>query len=343
MNADPADVKDRLALSVATIAEMFLPDGRAEGIEWRGHGPDGAAWGVVLRGRKVGCWQNFGAGTGGVSLLSFVRDVHCQGDHTRAWRWALDFIGDKIETPIARAPGPAPVRTPANGENGKGMWLKADAFAWAGPVGLYLQGRGIDPLRLARPPGALRFHAALWNAEHACHLPAMVAAIVDPISHQHIATHRTYLARGDDRWTKANVAKPKKVLGPFAGGIIPLTRGPSGKAWRQMAPGETLVLAEGIENALTVAMFYPEARAAAYVSASNLLNVDLPDTVAHVILVRDRDGLNVPLNDARGLAVGCWREEGREVSLWNPPAGEHDANDAWRAELAAELAAVRSQ
>lgn len=331
-NADPAEVKRRLALSVATLAERLLPDGHIEGMEWRGHGPDGAAWGVVLRGRKIGYWQNFGAGVGGTSLLSLIRDVVCNGDHKVAWTWALEFLGDSSIghiPPERRAPA-APPAKPA--DTGKGMWLAASPFAWSGPVGQYLQGRGIDPMRFTRELGSLRFHQSCWCAEIQAHGPAMLAAILNPITREHMATHRTWITpTPDNRWAKAGLIAPKKVVGSFAGGFIPLTRGASDRPWKTMRPGETLVLAEGIENALTVAQFYPGARSAAYVAAGNLLNVDLPEQIEHIILVRDRDGFNPPINDARGLAIGCWREEGREVSVWEPPLDYHDANDYWRA------------
>src|SRR5262249_23239692 len=146
--------------------------------------------------------------------------------------------------------------------------------------------------------GALRYHWHCWNAEAKCHLPALVAAVIHPLTHQRIATHRTYLWQQDGEWVKARLEAPKKLLGPSAGGIIPLTRGATRRRFTLARPPDRLLLAEGIENALTVAQWYPEHRTIAYLSAGNLLAVDLPEAFTDILLVRDRDGENIAVNQA---------------------------------------------
>lgn len=327
----PDDLKEQLAVRIQALAAMLIPDGQCEGSEWRGHGPDGAKWGVVIKGGKIGYYQNFGSGKGGVSALGLIRDAVCQGDPRRAYIWALKFLGDDVLLP----PAMRPAKPPATRENvstvtGLGQFIQAQEFAWDNPVGLYLQARGIVPDKFRRPLRALRFDPRSYHKEGDAHLPAMLAAIIDPTSRKHIALHRTYLGRDGNGWCKSKVVPAKKVLGSFQGGIIPLTRGASGKPFGKIPDGDSCLMAEGIENALTVAQWFPELRALSCIAVANMPQVALPPEIASVMLVRDRDGENAPVKAARDRAVTRWLEEGRGVSLWEPPADCKDANDYWR-------------
>ena len=100
-----------------------------------------------------------------------------------------------------------------------------------------------------------------------------------------------------------------------------------------------VLIAEGIENALTAAQWYPELRALACVAAANLPLVRLPEQVPSVMLVRDRDGENLAIKDARDRALVRWTAEGRAVAIWEPPEQYKDANDFWQAHQAGECAA----
>jgi len=331
----PETVKRHLALRMLTLAREVAPDGKLSGREWSGHGPDGAKWGIVITGDKAGRWQNFGSGAGGQSGLSLIRDAFCGGDHRAAWRWALDWLGEAADQPAAPVAAPA-AKPPARERNAGaiGLFLHAWLFDWDGPVGRYLIGRGIDPAAFGHAPiGSLRFHPQCWNAERQMHMPAMVAAVIDPLTRVHIATHRTWLAGDGRRWVKAPLETPKKLLGPALGGVIPLTRGASARSLAKAPAGDLALLGEGIENTLTVAQWHPDRRALAYVSAGNLAAIELPETLADLVLVLDRDGENVAVNDVRRETLAHWSHEGRRVSVWQPPAGFKDANDYWRHEL----------
>ena len=332
---DPDAVKALLAASADEVLARVLPGGKVHGNEYRATGPDGSKWAVVIRGAKTGAWQCYGsAGVAGRSFLSLIRDAACQGDHVAAFKWALYFVGgddDRARLPPPRsiAQTAAPRTEPAP-DNGMGIYLRATPFDWSNPVGLYLRGRGIQPGLFPRPPLALRYHAGLWNAERQAHLPAMVAPIMNPETRKQIAIHRTWLqpgGHGETNWIKARVETPKKVRGAFKGGIIPLTRGASGKQWAKAPEGDHLLLAEGIENALSVAQLEPDWRVIAYVAANNLLELRLPSAFTSVCLVADRDGENWSVTEDRDIAQEQWRIEGREVFLWEPPAGVKDAND----------------
>jgi hypothetical protein len=329
---DPDAVKALLAASADDVLARVLPGGKIHGSEYRATGPDGSKWAVVVRGAKTGAWQCYGsAGVAGRSFLSLIRDAACQGDHVAAFKWALYFVGGddnraRLPPPRSIAQTAAPRTEPAS-DNGMGIYLHAQAFDWANPVGLYLRGRGIDP-GWVHAPAALRYHPELWCAEVQKRLPAMVAPIINCETRKQTAIHRTWLepARGFG-WRKASLDTPKKVRGPYKGGFIPLLRGPSDKRWRQAPAGDHLLLAEGIENALSVAQLEPTWRVCAYVAANNLLELRLPAVFTSVCLVADRDGENWSVTEDRDIAREQWRIEGREVHDWTPPPGVKDAND----------------
>jgi Toprim domain len=329
---DPDAVKALLAASADEILARVLPGGKITGSEYRATGPDGSKWAVVVRGGKTGAWQCYGAaGVAGRSFLSLIRDAACQGDHLAAFQWALAFVGGDEHR--ARLPPPrsvaiaAPPQTEPAADNGMGMYLHAKEFDWGNPVGLYLRGRGIEPAAIGIP-AALRYHPELWCAERQRKMPAMVAPIINCETRKQTAIHRTWLEPVSPfGWRKAALDTPKKVRGPYKGGMIPLTRGPSGKRWRQAPEGDRLLLAEGIENALSVAQLEPDWRAIAYVAANNLLELKLPSVFTSVCLVADRDGENWSVTEDRDIAREQWRIEGREVHDWTPPPGVKDAND----------------
>lgn len=319
-------VKALLASQSNDLLAYLLPGGRMVSGEYRARGPDGSLWAVQVTGSKAGAWISGQAGLAGRSYLSLIRDIACDGDHLRAYKFALQFIGEDT-APLPRATPRAvrPIAAPDPASNGLGIYLHADEFNWNNPVGRYLQNRGIEPELFDRPIRVLRYHRTLHNAECRAALPGMLAAIVDPQTSRQIALHRTWL--DGPPWRKAAVRTPKKVLGPYGGGLIPLTRGASGCAWRKAPDGDWLLLAEGIENALAVAGDEPDYRAAAYVSANNLLQLRLPAAFKKICLVVDRDGENWSVTEDREIALEQWRTEGRSVGIWEPPEGVKDAAD----------------
>lgn len=134
----------------------------------------------------------------------------------------------------------------------------------------YLRGRGITcPM-----PDMLRFHPACWHPT-GHRLPAMVARVKGSDGY---AVHRTYLK--PDGSGKAEVEPAKAMLGNCAGGAVRLIE----------AEGQ-LVVAEGIETALSLASGLLQAPATiwAALSTSGMKNLRLPASPSRLTVASDGD------------------------------------------------------
>ena len=171
-------------------------------------------------------------------------------------------------------------------------------------VETYLRARGIT----APLPDSLRFDPSCWHAT-ARRFPAMVAKVEGA---GRFAVHRTYLR--DDGTGKADVDPAKAMLGAVAGGAVRLSE----------ASGP-LVLAEGIETALSLASGLVRGPVTlwAALSASGLRAVRLPPDPSQVIIATDGD--RAGREAAQALAAKA-HAQGWAVSLLPAPEGA-DWND----------------
>lgn len=153
----------------------------------------------------------------------------------------------------------------------------------------------------------------------------MVAAILALDGHL-VGVHRTWLALGAGGvWGKAPVRNAKMSLGSVAGAAVPISPGAAGARLRDAPPAEPIVVGEGIETCLSVAIACPDLRVLCAVSLANLGAVALPPQVRSVILAADND--EAP-GARRGLAraIEAHRAAGREVRVARSPIGK-DFND----------------
>jgi hypothetical protein len=171
-------------------------------------------------------------------------------------------------------------------------------------VEAYLAARG---LHLPAPP-TLRFHAGLKHRSGGI-WPAMVALVTRGSDGTPLAIHRTFVAH--DGAKKAPVNPSKMMLGPCRGGAV-----------RLAAPGNVLMIGEGIETCLA-AMLATGQPAWAALSTSGLRALDLPNDVREVIVLADGDD---PGEAAARDCAWRWTREGRRVRIARPPQGM-DFND----------------
>lgn len=340
--ADAAELARMLGGHMATLAPELLPGGRREGAEWVAGdltGGPGRSLSVRLTGGKAGVWADFASGEAG-DALALVAAVHFRGDIGLAMRWARAWLGLSQDAPRTtpaerRAADERREAEAAREAEGRrraavALFLEARERIAGTPAGDYLAGRGIDLAALGRQPRCLRFHPAAWCAEAGAKLPALLAAINDGDG-QHVATHRTWLARdASGTWCKAPLRDPKKSLGSYAGGCIRLWRGSTGRNLRDAQPGEAVAIAEGIETALSVAVACPELRVLAAVSLANMGRLILPAPIATVTLCADDDGDNLAAAELVTRAAERFAREGRAVRIARPPQGDGDFNDTLR-------------
>jgi hypothetical protein len=352
VSAPAHDIRAIVAMLAARIEELareLLPAGRREGAEWRCGsvaGEAGQSLGIHLAGPRAGIWADFSASDPRMKgdALDLVAMCLFAGDKRQAVRWAREWLGlaasagpwhtTRAAVPDKKARRAAELDAEGRTLKAKRLWLDAQPIAGS-PAAAYLAARGIDLDALPRPPGALRFDPACWSSEHQAPMPAMLAAITR--RGEHVATHRTYLAEERGTWRKAPLRAPKMVLGGFAGGLIALARGASGQPLARATEADTLAIAEGIEDALTLALHDPALRVVACVSLANMANLQLPDAMLDLVLVFDRDGENAAARAARERAVRTYLEQGRSVRELRPPEGHKDLN-AWHQALRAVAA-----
>ena len=169
----------------------------------------------------------------------------------------------------------------------------------------YFKGRGIKcPL-----PDTLRFHPNTWHGATAQCLPAIVAIVAGVAG---VAVHRTYLS--PDGAGKAPVTPNKAMLGAVSGGAVRLFDGQP-----------TLVVAEGIETALSLrsGLLAKPVSIWAALSSSNLGKLRLPESPGVLIIAVDGD--DAGRSSAHSLAMRA-NGLGWKVSLLPAPDG-HDWND----------------
>lgn len=283
-----------------------LPGGRFEGSEFvcgSVAGEGGRSMSVCLRGPRRGLWKDFaGPSDHHGDVIDLVRHVLFGGNKADAIRWMIGYCGldDTSHEDIAQRRAQARKRAERRrAEDEKQaremrarafqMWkFEASAELAGTPVEKYLNGRGIL-LDLMSSSGSLRYHPALYSSEARRRYPAMVALIVNAAG-QPLAAHRTWLeVQQDGSVKKARLQAAKKVLGLYKGGYISIAKGTSGKPLSAAPAGEHVAIAEGIEDCLTAAMIWPDARIMAGISLDNLRNVPVPASCGRLTIIGDND------------------------------------------------------
>ncbi len=305
-----------LAERAEALCRDLLPEGRREGAEWRCgsvQGEPGKSLGVHLTGAKAGVWSDFAPGQGGdaLDLVKAARNL----DTPSAIKWAKDWLGIQDDSHgktvcqrTAPAPEPPPTKSSPDAERNatfaRRIWSESQPAAET-PVARYLASRGIT----IEPPPTLRYHPALKHGPTGLHLPAMIAGVAIWPAREVVAIHRTFLTATGD--SKAPVSQNKMMLGPCAGGAV------------RLSPfGNDLVLAEGIETALSVLQASGKP-VWACLSTSGLKSVLLPPEVATVTIAADGDEPGIT---AAEEAASRFYREGRDVKIAKPPPGM-DFND----------------
>lgn len=171
-------------------------------------------------------------------------------------------------------------------------------------VETYLNNRG---LLLEHIPEAIRYHPNLYHKPSNKHFPAMLSAVTKYGIDNLIALHRTYLK--DDGAGKADISPNKMMLGKVKSGAVVITT----------ADSSTLLIAEGIETALSV---YRATGFSTWASLSawGMVSLQVPpiDITQKIIIVADADVTGI--TSANKLATKLL-DEGYKVSIAMPSQG----------------------
>ena len=225
----------------------------------------------ALRGEHAGAWIDFDGNSGGGVLSTLEHGTGLTG------RELIEHATEVARCAPVNNPAAATAQTPdAKAEQSRReiAFILSRCQAIAGtPAEVYLRSRGLQ----APDAPSLLFHPDLTYWETRTGHPAMVAVVCDTAG-ETAAVHRTYLA--PDGAAKADVAKPRMMLGPLGGGAVRLA---------PIGGNGVLGLAEGVETALAVMTACPELPVWAALSAGNLEQVQLPPEVSRVVLLADHD------------------------------------------------------
>ena len=295
------------ALSEHALAacQAWLPRGSREGRWWcvgniAGEPGDSLQVRLAPPG-TVGKWNDTATGEHG-DLLDIL--VHREGSYALALQTARQFLALPHDIPVSTPAARRRSRRPSTTSTARAarIWaetdpLTPDTHAWA-----YLANRGIR--FRAEAPAQLRAHPALryWHDGISATLPALVGRIDgDPC-----AIHRTWI--DPHTHEKADLPKPRLALGPLRGRGVTLWRGTT-----------TIIVAEGIETALSVPDISPGATVIATLSAGTLTSWQWPSDCPLLIIAPDNDPPGV---DAARALLDRTRDAGLRAHVYMTSRGD---------------------
>jgi putative DNA primase/helicase len=211
-------LKRGLAERAPDLIPQLFPRGRisSNGREWRtantrGDPPkkDGSCV-FTLTGPFAGYHQDWSTGEEGDQLATLGLVTGLAG--RELFEHATEIIGTKAKSNGTSRCEPAKVDRTLDAQ----FTLRLCGLAVDTPVETYLNSRGLD----LPPCDDIKFHPSLTDYDAKLGRPGMVAIVRDPETGKRLGIHRTYLA--DDGAAKADMAKPKMMLGPCGGGVVML-------------------------------------------------------------------------------------------------------------------------
>ncbi|WP_414462938.1 toprim domain-containing protein [Hyphomicrobium sp. DY-1] len=308
-----SEIKAMLQTQIEPLARALCPQGSRSGKWWLASNPtradDKPSLGIGLTG-VPGAWKDFATGDAGdvFDLIAYVngfpsmkQDVRETMRFARAWLGIEGAAPAQVQTRIhaakvdaERRAKEAAARLEKAQRRAKAIYLDAKKLPFNDTLAAtYLATRGLDVRTLGRPLGCLGYLDEMWHSDSDSKWPVMIAAFTDNDGRA-VAIHRTYLAR--DGRSKAPVTPARKIWPAFGGAAIRLWRGESGlsidkanEQARKHGTRETLILVEGVEDGLSVAIAAPQYRVWCAGSLSNLANIKLPECVDEVIVCADND------------------------------------------------------
>lgn len=323
---DTAQIKEGLKARIEALCVKLLPDGRRQGRLWVAHNPvtcdhaQSPEFKVALT-RDVGAWKDWRSGDKG-DVIGLIQ--YCQAsDFRQALDWARDFLGLRSMSyaerkRFAAQADEAREKARLDGERLRLERMKRAERLWssgfqdgAGSAAeaharLYFAARGcpIDAI-VNRDRATMRFasDAEYWKRAEYAHengrrrkvkdgprFPAVLSAMRAPTG-QVTAVHCTFLdPLGPRKLPVGSEENSKMMFGEAKGSMIRISHGPEGEPPETARLPHPLVLCEGVEDGLSLALALPDARvwAAGSLSAMASAPVWLP-CVSLVVVAQDND------------------------------------------------------
>jgi hypothetical protein len=301
------EINTPLLLHAYNLITRWLPSGHFEYPDYVALNPTRAdrRKGSFRINCKTGQWIDFATNDKGGDLISLYAYIHSlsQKEAVQILKQILNtqnFSKIKMHLPkVSKSPK-------VNADVVKNIWRQC-LTAQNTIVEKYLNTRGCS----GDIPLTIKYHPKLYHRPTESYYPAMVGAVQVWPESEIIGIHRTYLEHAG--LSKALIKPNKMMLGKVNGGVVRLS-----------PPGKMLVLAEGIETALSV-YFSTGLQTWATLSTSGLMSVKLPplDITQEIIIAADNDAAG--LKAAHVLKDRLFKE-GYTIRIALPDKGS-DFND----------------
>lgn len=359
-----AEIKALLQMRVRELVERVLPTARFAGayatVNLKHPGRPGGQLVVWLRGSSPGAWKDYLGGDKGdvIDLVAYA--VHNRSrpysreDRIKAIEWARGFLGLADMPPAERvkarrlAEHRAAERQANEAEREArarrrafDMWNAARPIAQGAAAVAYLAGRGIRLDQVPNLEADLRFAPSLewWMGAQRDEshrklrpgpsFPAIVSAMRNEAG-AIMAVHCTFLA--PDGSGKAPVDKPKLMWPGVKGCVIRIAKGASGRTPEEAAAAgerDLVVICEGLEDGLSIAMARPDLRVWACGSLAGIAGAPALPCVRGFIVAADNDWQTPAAVAQLERALERLRTHGVPVTVAHSPTGK-DFNDCLR-------------
>ena len=307
---------------------------------------------IWTQGAGAGAWKDYACDDKGdvFDLIQYLARPR-PAEKIDVYWWALDWLGwdrghvrtlaedaaarQRREREIRAEEARAQAMEKARSAELFKLWLGLPPIAGT-PAERYLkEARGLPIERLAHQPGALRWAEAVEFADpETGEVHEWRHCMVSAVTRGKAVTglHRTFLT--PDGAGKAQRRKAKTMIGSVAGGAIRISPGPSGLSptmAEKKGRTDPLIVTEGIEDALTLAIARPDCRVWAAGSLSLMGLLDWPGCASAVVLAADNDWDKPEAVAAFERVEAHWRAQanGRPVAVIRAALGK-DFNDMAR-------------
>ena len=271
----PGEISKKLANRVHEFAPQLLPNGKRAGNYWQAgnaQGEAGTSLYLHLSGNKPGKWRDAATGEHG-DMLDLIAEQNGKS-LKRAIPIALKMLGENpVGTPKSNRDD---IDTIDTRKSALRLWRYSKKLMT--PYGAhgqaYFRQRGI----ILREHPDLRFHHAAWihnDSGERIGLPAIIAAVRK--NNDITAVHRTFLNAKEP--IKANLSEPRRSLGHLKGGAC----------WLKTDGDDGLIVAEGIETALSVGMAFGGAAIASGLNTYHLTVMEIPEQYNRIMIAADKD------------------------------------------------------